>query len=72
MNLKQQAAKEAVTCIKDKMVVGLGAGATMAYMVQYLKEQNINVQVYSSSADTRKQLLQHGFAAGDIEAHLFL
>jgi len=66
MNLKQQAAKEAVTCIKDKMAVGLGAGATMAYMVQYLQEQNIQVQVYTSSAATREQLLQHGFATGDI------
>lgn len=66
MNLKQQAAKEAVTLIKDKMVVGLGAGATMAYMVEYLQEQSINVQVYSSSADTREKLLLHGFVAGDI------
>ena len=45
MNLKQQAAKEAVTCIKDEMIIGLGAGATMAYMVQYLQEQNIHAQV---------------------------
>ena len=69
MDLKQQAAQKAVTLIKDNMVVGLGAGGTMAYMVQYLREQPITVQVYSSSAATREQLLQHGFAAGDI-AHV--
>ena len=66
MDLKQQAAQKAVTLIKDNMVVGLGAGGTMAYMVQYLREQSITVQVYSSSAATRDQLLQHGFAPGDI------
>lgn len=66
MNLKQQAASEAVTLIHDKMIIGLGAGATMAYMVEYLQEQNIHVQVYSSSADTREQLVQHGFTPGDI------
>jgi ribose 5-phosphate isomerase A len=37
----------------------------MVYMVQYLQEQNIQVQVYTSSA-TRQELLQHGFAPGDI------
>ena len=72
MNLKQQAAKEAVTFIKDKMVIGLGAGVTMTYMVQYLQEQSINVQVYSSSAATREQLLQHGFSPGDIAGVAYL
>lgn len=72
MNLKQQAAKEAVTLIKDKRVVGLGAGTTMAYMVEYLQEQHIDVQVYSSSADTKKKLSQHGFTPGDIASVAYL
>lgn len=66
MDLKQQAAKEAVTLIKDNMIIGLGAGATMAYMVQYLREQHLTVQVYSSSAATAALLAQHGFAVNDI------
>src|SRR5580765_2335828 len=69
MDLKQEAAREAVTLIKNGMVLGLGAGATMAYMVSYLHEQNISIQVYSSSAATRELLLQHGFAVNDI-AHV--
>lgn len=65
MHLKQQAAKAAVTLIKENMAIGLGAGATMAYMVQYLQKQPMNVQVYSSSAATRALLAQHGFAVND-------
>lgn len=72
MDLKQQAAREAVTLIKDNMVIGLGAGATMAYMVQYLQEQCIKVQVYSSSSATRELLSGHGFVVNDAAniAHL--
>lgn len=66
MDLKQQAARAAVALINEKMVIGLGAGATMAYMVQYLQAQHINVELYSSSGATRELLAQHGFPVNDI------
>jgi ribose 5-phosphate isomerase A len=72
MDLKQQAAMEAATLIKDNMVIGLGAGATMAYMVQYLQEHPKSVQVYSSSAGTRELLMQKGFTINDIAHTAYL
>jgi len=72
MDLKQQAAKEAVSFIKNGMVIGFGAGATMAYMVQYLQQENRKVQVYSSSAGTRELLAQHGFVIQDIAGTAYL
>ncbi len=68
MDLKQQAAKAAVSLIKNGLSVGLGAGATMAYMVDYLKEESLTLQLYTSSAATKTALLQHGFAVNDIAA----
>lgn len=72
MDLKEQAAKEAVTLVKDNMVIGLGAGVTMAYMVHYLQEQHTTVQVCSSSAVTGALLTQQGFAVNDIRNVAYL
>ncbi len=67
MNFKQEAAKKAVTFIKDGAAVGLGMGATMAYMVEYIKEeQKCDVQLYSSSVATKNLLKQQGFLVNDI------
>lgn len=72
MNLKEQAAKEAVTLVKDNMVIGLGAGATMAYMVHYLQKQYKTLQVCSSSAVTKALLTQQGFAVNDMSHVAYL
>lgn len=66
MNLKQEAAKRAVTFIHNYSTVGLGAGATIAYMVEYLKEEKLSIQVFTSSAATKELLVQHGFTVNDI------
>jgi ribose 5-phosphate isomerase A len=39
MNLKQQAASEALTYVQSGMVLGLGSGSTTAYFVQMLGER---------------------------------
>lgn len=72
MDLKQEAARAAVTLIKDGMIIGLGAGATMAFMVQYLQEQSTNVQLYSSSNATKELLVQKGFIVHDIANAAYL
>lgn len=68
MNLKQEAAKKAVAFINNHLSVGLGAGATMAYMVEFLKEKNLTVQLYTSAAATKTLLQQNGFTVNDIAA----
>jgi len=66
MNLKQEAAKRAVTLINNHSAVGLGAGATMAYMVEFLSQEKPAVQLYTSSAATKTLLQQKGFEVNDI------
>src|SRR4051812_35064516 len=66
MNLKQEAAKKAVSFINNHLAVGLGAGATMAYMAEFLKEEKAAVQLYTSSAATKTLLQQNGFTVHDI------
>ena len=39
MNLKEQAARQALTYVRDGMVLGLGTGSTTAYFVDVLGEQ---------------------------------
>jgi ribose 5-phosphate isomerase A len=61
MDLKKQAAQKAVTLIREESRIGLGAGSTMAFMVDLLKdsvEAGFPIEVASSSQTTRK-LLYH-------------
>ena len=40
MNFKQQAAAKASTLVSEDDIVGLGAGSTIAYVVEFLKKGN--------------------------------
>lgn len=67
MDLKKEAAKKAVTLIQNGFAVGLGAGATMAFMVECLQQQKeLSIQLYTSSAATKSLLQQNGFQVNDI------
>ena len=66
MNLKQEAAKQAISLINHHVTVGLGAGATIAYIVEYLKTLQLPIQLYTSSEDTKTLLQQNGFKVNDI------
>jgi ribose 5-phosphate isomerase A len=72
MNLKKEAALEAIRFIKHQQLIGLGAGSTIAFMVEFLSEQvkaGLELKVLSSFS-TRQLLLQKGFSvlpAEDIE-----
>jgi len=66
MNLKQEAAKQAISLINHHVTVGLGAGATIAYIVEYLKTLQLPIQLYTSSEDTKTLLQQNGFTVNDI------
>ena len=70
-NLKKEAAKEAMTLIKDDTIVGLGAGSSIAYLLQFLKlqiENGLNVQLVTSSFSTRQLLMKNKFAVQSIAA----
>ncbi len=61
MNLKEQAAAKAITLIRKNNIVGLGAGSTIAFVVEFLKKENENglsVKFVTSSFTTRQLLLK--------------
>ena len=57
MNEKQLAAEYSVNFIEDGMIVGLGTGSTVAYMLQSLSERiktGLNITAVSTSQSTTK------------------
>ena len=70
MNLKTASALKAVELIRNNSIIGLGAGSTMAFMVEYLADEvknGLQIQVVSSSFSTRELLLQKGFKVLSIQ-----
>lgn len=64
MDLKKEAARKAITFIKNKNTVGLGAGSTIAFMIEFLGEEvrkGLELQLLTSSFTTHQLLLQNGF-----------
>ena len=72
-DLKQQAALAAVKLIKEKSVVGFGAGSTIAHLVQGIKNVPAlagSIITVTSSFNTKQLLQQSGFVVkemGDME-----
>lgn len=61
MNFKQEAAKHAVTLVKENDIVGLGAGSTMAYVAAFLKEKiknGFSIKLLTSSFSTAQLLIK--------------
>lgn len=53
-NLKKNCAEEALKYIKSNTIIGLGGGSTIAYLIDYLKEdKNLNVKVVTPSVKTK-------------------
>jgi len=68
-DLKQVAAKAAMDFIKPGNIIGLGAGSTIAHLVNFLKEDVTlakHITIVTSSFNTRQLLLEHGFHTKDI------
>ena len=60
MNEKKIAAEYSVNYIEDGMIVGLGTGSTVEYMIHKLSERvkaGLNITAVSTSAATTKLLL---------------
>jgi ribose 5-phosphate isomerase A len=70
-DFKKEAAKKAVTLVGNKSIVGLGAGSSIGYLLQFLKEQmdaGLNIQVLTSSFSTRQLLLKNKFVVQSIDS----
>jgi ribose 5-phosphate isomerase A len=69
MDLKKEAAQKAITFIKDKSTVGLGAGSTIAHIVDLLAKElknGLDVSILTSSFTTHQLLLKTGFEVRSI------
>jgi ribose 5-phosphate isomerase A len=70
-DLKMEAAKEAITLVGDKTIVGLGAGSSIACLLEFLRleiENGLSIQFVTSSFSTRQLLLKNKFAVQSIAA----
>jgi ribose 5-phosphate isomerase A len=57
--MKQKSALEALKYIRDGMIVGLGGGSTVGYLVKYLREKQIAVQIVTPSYQTAQLCMKH-------------
>ena len=60
MDLKKNCAKEALKYIKDNTVIGLGGGQTISYLVDFIKEEKLNVKVVTPSMKTKMLCIKNG------------
>ncbi len=73
MNLKKEAALKAITFVKPRITVGIGAGSTMAFIVELLAaevEKGLEINLLTSSFTTRALLIKYGFkviSVADVE-----
>ena len=60
-DLKRICAKEAMKYIKDGMIIGLGGGRSISYLIDYIKEDNkIKVKIVTPSAKTKFLCIENG------------
>lgn len=59
-NLKKICAKEALKQIKPKSIIGLGGGSTIAYLIEYIKEANLDIKVVTPSFKTKSLCVESG------------
>ena len=57
--MKKRCAREALKLIKNGMIVGLGGGSTISYLVEYIQESQLDIKVVSPSTTTLKLCLEH-------------
>ncbi|MYL65704.1 ribose 5-phosphate isomerase A [Bacillus hwajinpoensis] len=60
MNLKQKCAKAAIAYITDDTIIGLGGGSTIGYLIDFIKEEKLNVKVVTPSLKTKHLCVKQG------------
>lgn len=58
--MKKKCAMEALKYIKDKSIIGLGGGSTISYLVSYIKETGLDVEIVTPSSVTERQCIENG------------
>lgn len=58
--MKKRSAKAALELIEDGMIVGLGGGETIGYLVEYLSESHKDVKVVTPSFATEQACVKAG------------
>ena len=56
--MKRRSAKKALELIEDGMVIGLGGGETIGYLVEYLSQSPKHVSVVTPSFDTEQACME--------------
>jgi len=60
-DLKKDCAKEAMKYIEDGMIIGLGGGRSIAYLIDYIKgDKNLKVKVVTPSTKTKMLCIENG------------
>ena len=60
-DLKKNCAIEAIKYIKSGMIIGLGGGRSIAYLIEHIKEdKNLNVKIVTPSTKTRLLCIENG------------
>lgn len=57
--MKRKCAKEALKYIKNNSVIGLGGGTTISYLIDYIKESGIEVEIVTPSFDTEQLCIKN-------------
>lgn len=57
--MKERCAREAVKLIKNNTTVGLGAGKTISYLVNFIKEAKLNIKIVTPSFETEKLCIEN-------------
>lgn len=58
--MKKKCAKEALKYIKNKSIIGLGAGTTISYLISYIKEAGLEVEIVTPSLETERLCIENG------------
>nr|WP_141189927.1 ribose 5-phosphate isomerase A [Terrilactibacillus laevilacticus] len=58
--MKQECAQAASKLIRDHSIIGLGGGSTITYLIQYIKQQNLHVNIVTPSFTTKSLCLRNG------------
>lgn len=60
-DLKRSCAKEALKYIKNGMTVGLGGGRSIAYLIEYIREdKDLKVKIVTPSTQTKMLCIENG------------
>lgn len=58
--MKKKCAREALRYIKDNTIIGLGGGSTISYLISFIKEAGLNIEIVTPSFKTESLCIENG------------